>query len=146
MNSIVQNYSFVIISRQCNFVKFFSIDIMMVTSNNVHTVILFSFCKQTSFVILMRYTFLNNSFLNAFTFLCFHTIFKHFIRVQLGSKTYKFFNLFTTSFIFKHTNYFFVNSSFYVRWMIIKKITSIKLIFNIPTNIVIKIISMYFIS
>src|SRR6218665_130173 len=94
-------------------------------------------------LIIVSYPLLDNIFLNAFALLMIFAI--HSIRVQLGSQTYKFFDLFSFGFIFEHTDDFLVNSCFYVRGMIDRVITRIKSCLDIFSNVFVKIFCLYFI-
>src|SRR5271155_2466317 len=145
MNAIIRDNSFVIFSGQCYFINLFGVDVMQLTSKDIHTSTLFSSCKQTIFIIIMSNSCLYNILLNTLTFLVFRSTVKHLIRVQLCPQAYKLFNLLTTSFIFEHPDNFLINSGFDTRWMIFWILACIKSTFNIVADICIKVISLYLI-
>ena len=76
--SILQYYSFVIISGEGYLVHFFCVYLMLMTSNNIHGSVLTYSTKQAYLVIIKANAFLDNSLLYSFAPL-FLIAFKHFV-------------------------------------------------------------------
>ena len=94
-----------IICRQCDFVYCFSKDFMSETSYAIHFSHLFFFIKQTVSIIFVSYLL----FYNIFSFPCISLFpFFHFTWIKLWSYSNKFFDDFSTCFIFHQSNDFFV--------------------------------------
>ena len=141
--SVSHNNSFVIVRREGNFINFFGINLMKMTSYEIHLSILILLAKQALSIVIK----LNTPFCNI---LC-HPL--HFLSSEpssiFKSKVYlsnnKFNNLFLTSFILKHSKHFTINSCFYSRWMISRVFTSVKPFLNVGVDIFVKIFALNFI-
>ena len=139
--SVSHNNSFVIVRREGNFINFFGIILMTMTSYDIHFFMLLLPAKQALSIVIE----LNTPFCNI---LCYPLIFfifraiKHSVRVKFSSQTNKFNNLLPTSFIFKHSKHFTINSYFNSGRLISWLATSVKPFLNIGVDIFVKIIGL----
>ena len=138
MYSVGHNNSFVIVRREGNFINFFGINHMTMTSYDIHFSVLFLLAKQT----LSKVIELNAPFCNILchlvTFFIFGAI-KQFVRVKGSPQTNKFHNLLPISFILKHSEHFTIKSCFNSRRMISRVVTSVKQFLNVGVDIFVKI-------
>ena len=115
--SVGHNNSFIVVRREDNFINFFCINLMTMTSYDIHFSMLFLPAKQTLSIVIELHTPFVTFFVIPLTFFIFSVI-KHFVRVQFSSQTNKFNNLIPISFILKHSKHFTIKSCFNSRWMI----------------------------
>ena len=143
MYSVGHANSLVIISRESNFINFFDINLVTLTSYYIHFSMLFLPAKQTLSIVIE----LNTPFCNI---LCYSLTFfirtiKHFVRVKFSSQTNKFNNPLPTSFILKHSKHFTIKSCFNSRWMVSWVVTSVKPFLNVGIDIFVEIFCLNFI-
>ena len=139
MYSVSHNNRFVIVRREGNFINFFCINLMTMTSYNINFTMLFPPAKQAlSIVIEFNTIFLCNILWHPLNFFIVRAI-KQFVGVKFSSQTNKFNNLLSSSFILKHSQYFTIKSWFNSRWMISWLVTSVKPFLNVGVYIFVKI-------
>ena len=127
-----------------NELLFFGMNLMTMTSYNIHFLMLFLPAKQTLWVVIELNTPFCNIFCHPFIFFIFRAI-KHFLRVKFSSQNNKFNNLLHTSFICKHFKHFTINFCFNSRWMISRVFTNVKPFLNVGVDIFVKIFGLNFI-
>ena len=137
MYSVSHNNPFVIVRREGNFIKFFGINLMTMTSYDIHFSMLFLAAKQALSIVIELNTPFCNILCHSLTFFIFGTI-KHFVRIKLSTQTNKFNNLLSTSFILQHFKHFTIKFCFNSRWMISWVVTSVKPFLNVRVYIIVK--------
>ena len=144
MNSVSHNKSLIIVRREGNFINFFGINLMTMTSYDIHFSMLFPLTKQALSVVIECKTPFCNIFYHPLTFFIFSAI-KHFVRVKFSSQTNKFNNLLPTSFVLKHSEHLAIKPRFNSRWLISWLVTSVKPFRNVGVDIFVKIFRFNFI-
>ena len=142
--SVSHNNSFVIVRRECGFINFLRINLMTMTSYDIHFSMLFLPAKQALSVVIELNIPFYNILWYSLAFFFFRAI-KHFVRVQFSSQTNKFNNLLPTSFILKHSKHFTIKSCFNSRCMITCVVTSFKPFLNVRVDIFVKSFGLNFI-
>ena len=134
MYSVGHNNSFVIVRREGNFIKFFGINLLTMTSYDIHFSMLFLPAKQALSIVIELNIRFCNILCHPLTLFTFRTI-KHFLRVKFSPQINKFNNLLHNSFILKHSKHLTIKSCFNSRWMMSWVVTSVKSFLNIGVDI-----------
>ena len=92
MNSVIHYDSFVVIRTQCNFVYLFCVVVVQMRSDDLQLSVLFFTVDQCFLVVAVCYCLSDHTLLYSFAFIVLVSV-KSFIRIQLCSQSYKFFNL-----------------------------------------------------
>ena len=143
MHSVSHNNSFVIVGREGDFINFFCINLMTMTSYDIHFSMLFHPAEQALSIVIN----LNTPFVTFYVtpYIFFFRAIEHFVRVKFSSQTNKFNNPLPTSCI-KNSKLFTINSCFNTRWMISRIVTCVKPFLNVGVDIFVKIFGSNFIS
>ena len=141
--SASHNNSFVIVRREGNFINFFGINLMTMTSYDINFLMLILPAKQALSIVIELNTSFCNILCHPLTIFFIFRAIELFVRVKFSFQTNKFNNLLPTSLMLKYSKHF--KSCFYSRWMISRVVTSVKSFLNVVVDIFVKIFGLNFI-
>ena len=130
MYSVGHNNSFVIVRREGYFINFFGINLMSMTSYDIHFSMLLLPAKQALSIVIELNTPFCNILCHPLSFFIFRAV-KHFEGVKSCPRTNKFNNMLPTSFNLIHSKHFAIKSCFNSIWMIRQVVTNVKPFLNV---------------